>query len=288
VWEKSHKLSRERLQLAFWDADQCWKELERICAEGVGKHYSSDVNFGHASRVVEALARKGEKDVGRLLDLLGKKVEDFETDLMAWLEIFLVKLAGEMRLERAIPLVVKKLHECGEVLSEQCVEALGKIGTDAAAAAVAEGWLDTEWDYQSPLHLLDKVEHRWADHRIVGVGDGHGGEIGLVGERVAPAFVRPHVVDRAFAVCAQERARTRLDAIAAFLLVPLQVGGDELVRCHAQVRRNPGNIGSASQPHPASKPPRFLGRQVVARMACRSDRKLLAAAGFPSVPENND
>jgi hypothetical protein len=43
---------------------------------------------------------------------------------------------------------VKKLHACGEVLSEQCVEALGKIGTDAAAEAVAEGWLESEWDYR--------------------------------------------------------------------------------------------------------------------------------------------
>ena len=92
----------ERLRLAAWDADQCWKELERICAEGVGKHDSSDVDFGHASRVVEALARKGEGYVDRTLDLLGQKVEDFETDPMTWLEIFLVMLAGEMRLERAI------------------------------------------------------------------------------------------------------------------------------------------------------------------------------------------
>jgi hypothetical protein len=139
---------RERLQLATWDADQCWKELERICTEGTGKHYSSDVDFGHASRVVEALARQGNKYVDRILDLLAKKVEDFETDPMTWLEIFLVMLAGEMRLERAIPLVVKKLHIMGELLSEQCVEALGKIGTDAAAEAVAEGWLDSEWDYR--------------------------------------------------------------------------------------------------------------------------------------------
>jgi hypothetical protein len=139
---------RERLQLATWDADQCWKELERICAEGVGKHYSSDVDFGHASRVVEALARKGEGYVDRILDLLAEEVEDFETDPMTWLEIFLVELAGEMRLERVTPLVVKKLHECGEVLSEECVEALGKVGTDAAAEAVAEGWLESEWDYR--------------------------------------------------------------------------------------------------------------------------------------------
>jgi hypothetical protein len=155
---------RERLQLATWDADQCWHELERTCAEGVGKHYSSDVDFCHASRVVEALAHKGEKYVDRILDLLGQKVEDFETDPMTWLEIFLVMLAGEMRLERAIPLVVKKLHECGEILSEECVEALGKIGTDAAAGAVAEGWLDAVWDYR--LYATSALEKIHSDTTV--------------------------------------------------------------------------------------------------------------------------
>jgi hypothetical protein len=155
---------QERLQLATWDADQCWKELERVCAEGVGKQYASEVDFGHASRVVEALARQGEKYVDRILALLAKKVEDFETDPMTWQEIFLVMLAGEMRLERAIPLVVKKLHECGEILSEQCVEALGKIGTDAAAEAVAEGWLDAVWDYR--LYATSALETIHADTTV--------------------------------------------------------------------------------------------------------------------------
>lgn len=155
---------RERLQLASWDADQCWKELERICAEGVGKHYSSDVDFGHASRVVEALARQGDKYVDRILDLLAKEVEDFETDPMTWLEIFLVMLAGEMRLERTSPLVVKKLHVMGDVLSEQCVDALGKIGTDAAAEAVAEGWLEAEWDYR--LYATSALEKIHSDTTV--------------------------------------------------------------------------------------------------------------------------
>lgn len=155
---------RERLQLATWDAEQCWKELERLCAEGVGKPYSSDVDFGHASRIVEALARKSEKDVDRILDLLGKEVEDFENDPMTWLEIFLVMLAGEMRLEAAIPLVVKKLHAMGEILSEQCVEALGKIGTDAAAEAVAEGWLESEWDYR--VYATGALEKIHADTTV--------------------------------------------------------------------------------------------------------------------------
>jgi hypothetical protein len=155
---------RERLQLATWDADQCWTELERICAEEVGKQYSSDVDFDHASRVVEALARQGEKYVERMLELLAQEIEDYETDPMTWLEIFLVMLAGQMRLEQAIPLVVKKLHECGEVLSEQCVEALGKIGTDAAAEAVAEDWLESEWDYR--LYATSALERIHSDTTV--------------------------------------------------------------------------------------------------------------------------
>jgi hypothetical protein len=157
---------RERLRLASWDADQCWEELERICAGGVGKHYSSDVDFGHARRVVEALARQGERYVDRTLDLLGQEVEDFEADPLTWLEIFLVELAGEMRLGRAIPLVVKKLHGCGEILSEECVEALGKIGTDAAAEAVAEGWLAAEWDYR--LYATSALEKIHSDTTVRG------------------------------------------------------------------------------------------------------------------------
>jgi hypothetical protein len=149
--EFSHRLRPElqdSLRLAEWDADQCWRELERVCAAGVGKTLGDDFDFAHARRVVVALAGKRETDVERLLDLLGKEIVDFETDPMTWLEIFLVQLAGEMRLEGAIPLIVKKLHACGEILSEQCVEALGKIGTDAAAEAVSEGWLDAVWDYR--------------------------------------------------------------------------------------------------------------------------------------------
>src|SRR5262249_27071474 len=99
------------------------------------------------------------------------------------------------------------------------------------------------------LHLLDKVEHRRADHRIVGVGDAAEGEVRLIGERVAPALLRPHAVDHAFAVFAQERARGRPGAVVAFVLVPFEVGGDKLGWCDAQV------AGSISHCFPSSQNP---------------------------------
>jgi len=155
---------QERLDLFAWDADRCWKELEDISQKGVGKHFSGDVDFGHAGRVVQALARQGERYTEKVLELLGQPVTDFENDPMTWMEIFLVMLAGEMRLERAIPLMVAKFRLIGEVLSERCVDALGQIGTDAAAEAVAEGWLETEWDYR--LYATSALEKIHSDATV--------------------------------------------------------------------------------------------------------------------------
>lgn len=139
---------RERLQLLAWDADQCWKELERIAQEGKGKHHPGEVDFGHAELVVNALAWQGEKYTDRLLELLRQKVNYEVDDPMAWLEVFLVMLAGEMRLASAIPVIVAKLHDFGELLAEECVTALAKIGTDQAATVLSEGFLQEGWDYR--------------------------------------------------------------------------------------------------------------------------------------------
>jgi hypothetical protein len=94
------------------------------------------------------MARKGQTYIERILGLLGQKSVDDGNGPMTLSEEFLVMLAGEMRLERAIPLIVNKLHQCGELLSEDSVTALAKIGTGAAAEAVTEGWLESEWDYR--------------------------------------------------------------------------------------------------------------------------------------------
>ena len=85
-------------------------------------------------------APQGNRYVDRILDLLGQQVEDFENDPMLWMEVYLVMLAGEMRLERAIEPIVQKLHLEGEILWEECVTALAKIGTDTAVEAITQGW----------------------------------------------------------------------------------------------------------------------------------------------------
>jgi len=139
---------RERLELLSWNADRCWAELEAISKRGVQDESGESVDFQRVGHLVEALARHGPGQADRVLTLLRQKVEDYERDPMAWMEIFLVQLAGEMRLEAAVPLIVTKMHTLGDYLSEESETALAKIGTDAAAAAVTERWQEAEWDYR--------------------------------------------------------------------------------------------------------------------------------------------
>jgi uncharacterized protein YecA (UPF0149 family) len=97
---------------------------------------------------VKVLARQGDRYVDRILDRIGKKIVDVKNDPMLWMESFAIELAGEMRLEAATPLIVEKLHDEEDVAPEVCIEALSKIGTDAAVEAVVEGWPEAGWSYR--------------------------------------------------------------------------------------------------------------------------------------------
>ena len=57
-----------------------------------------------------------------------------------WLEIFLVQIAGDMRYEPAIPLIIKKLLIDGEILNEECDKTLTKIGTDEVIRVVRDSF----------------------------------------------------------------------------------------------------------------------------------------------------
>ena len=58
-----------------------------------------------------------------MMALLAEKIDDFENNPMRWLEPLMVYLAGEMRYEPAVPLIIGKLHEDSEVLGEECMDA---------------------------------------------------------------------------------------------------------------------------------------------------------------------
>lgn len=139
----------ERLRMLSWDEATCWQRLEEFCEEGKDKGFSNQVNLGYANRIVEALARYGQAYEPRVRELLTVKLDDYTGHPMAWLEPLVARLAGQARLESTIPLLVAKLVEDGgDLLNEECGEALTRIGSPAVLHAIAEAFPAAEQHFR--------------------------------------------------------------------------------------------------------------------------------------------
>jgi hypothetical protein len=138
---------RRRFELAKMTADQLWRRLEEIAAAGQGKQRRKDIESSEAKAIVAALGRDAS-NADRMSEWLRREFDrDAETP-QAWLEIFAARMAGEMRYEPAVPLLVDKLDVGEKVLSEEANVALMKIGTDAVIRAVCNVYPNAEYHFR--------------------------------------------------------------------------------------------------------------------------------------------
>ncbi|MCJ7821898.1 MAG: hypothetical protein MUQ26_02255, partial [Armatimonadetes bacterium] len=138
----------ERIELLGSDTEYCWEELERFCDEGKRKTYVNEVNLEHAYNLVEAVARNGSPYADRVLNLLSEEIDSYTDNPMAWMEGLAARLAGEMRLEAAVSLLVEKLHVDGDWTNEQCARALTRMGSDSAVELIAQEYPNSELHYR--------------------------------------------------------------------------------------------------------------------------------------------
>ena len=137
----------ERLEMATWDWHTGWAVLEQLGRDvrDQGQFRVSDYHRGR--RIVESLARhRNRADV--ILSLLQRRYRGYERNLMEWLESHIAEVAGKMRSEEAVPLLVERLHEDDFNLSNSCLTALIEIGGDRVVRTLAEHWREGEDDFR--------------------------------------------------------------------------------------------------------------------------------------------
>lgn len=145
---KTRETISDRIRLLAADAETCWQELQAFCEQVKTAEYISDVDLGPAYNLVEAIARAPGEFADRMMSVLQEKIEDFTDHPMAFMEPLTVRLAGEMRLQAAVPLVIGKLREDADWLSEECKRALKKIGSDGVVKAIAEDFPKADWSFR--------------------------------------------------------------------------------------------------------------------------------------------
>ena len=147
----------DRLQMRSWNWDSAWEALEDLGREVYADGRYRDPVARRAQRIIESLARHPEMG-GSLLPLLERRYRGYQKDLMWVLEPPLVELAGRMRLEEAVPILVERLNEDDLNVSESCHTALECIGGDMVVRAIAGQWLDAADEFRADVaEILERI-----------------------------------------------------------------------------------------------------------------------------------
>lgn len=138
----------DRLRLMTVDADACWQELEQLCEEHRAAADIGKFPTLQAFRLCEAITRDGGH-AEQVLAFLGQKISEDNDNPLAWLECFVARLAGEMRLEAAVPFLVTKLKDDGgDLMNEECQRAFVRVGTDGAVEEICRDFTAAPWHYR--------------------------------------------------------------------------------------------------------------------------------------------
>lgn len=138
----------DRTRLLSTAPDTAWRELEVFCERAKGQEYVSEVKLAPAYDLVEAIARAGGGYADRVIELLRQDTPDDTHQTLAWMQPLAARLAGEMRLEAAVDLLVGKLHEDYDWLDEECQRALVKLGTDGVVESIVETFPVAPWHFR--------------------------------------------------------------------------------------------------------------------------------------------
>jgi uncharacterized protein YchJ len=230
VDESERESVEETIMLHGFTAEKLWQELDEFCEHKKGEDHLSGEDIDFAHRLVQAMGRHPNVFDNRVLDLLGQEIEDFTDHPMKWMEPCIVRLAGELRLQQAIPLLIKKLHEDDEVLTPDCVRSLVKIGGDEVVEAVADDFREAEWAFRldsagifEKIHTDRSVEQSlalldWEEELVIQCRLAQSALLNFADQAIEPARqlvlnteLDPHVIE------------VRNDLLAASTLMGVQV-----------------------------------------------------------------
>lgn len=146
------KLLEERFAAAQKPAHALWYRLKKICKRYRSEEYLSDEDTIRYKAWIEALPRDPDWMKERILPILEKDYDDIQDPPMVWLELFASEIAGLMKLEEAVPHLVKRLHEeDDEEMVLVCSKALKRIGSSPVIDALVRAYPEasSEFRFQS-------------------------------------------------------------------------------------------------------------------------------------------
>lgn len=146
----------ERIEMAAWPWDRCWEALLNFGIDTMRRREFTQNDLRYAGRLVEALARDRD-NANAVLSLLKRPYKGKDRAMVLWLEPQIIAVAGELRLEAAIPLLMRRLTK--PKVMDDAFTALERIGTDAVVEAIDQKWWGADQDTRCSLAIILESIH---------------------------------------------------------------------------------------------------------------------------------
>lgn len=151
----------ERLDMLSWDWDRGWAALEALGQDTMRRGEFTHNDVRHAHHIVGSLARHRVTKASSVLSLLEVTHAGRAEAWLRWFEPLFVNLAGVMRLESAVPLLVERLYADNVNVNDEAITALIRINTDAVVEAIVDEWEDADTGFRAGAS--DVLEHICTD-----------------------------------------------------------------------------------------------------------------------------
>ena len=163
LFEDTVEQVQRRRDVASWSGTKLWEELQDFARRSEDEQYVGEIDHDYADALVEALAAHDVPDAETICELLRSFDEQG-----GWLETFLIDLAGERRLQEAIPILVDKFRIDTDYMLEQCSESLAKIGAPEAVHLIREAFLQESLCYKTYTSgLLAKIKAQESEDALI-------------------------------------------------------------------------------------------------------------------------
>ena len=143
-----HESVNRRLQFLGESPATLWERLEATAEQHKSAAEWRDFPHAEVDDLVTCLAELGSIPIDRMMELLQTEVADDEDSAVFWLRSKLVTLAGLIRHEPVLPVLIKMLRVDHDALSEESQTAMIRLGTDDVIRAIEATFLEEEWHWQ--------------------------------------------------------------------------------------------------------------------------------------------
>ncbi len=144
----------ERIWFLSRPGAELWQDLKEFCHTHEADSSVPTDDFNFACRIVQALGRHRDQFADEVVAILQGTTGDFDN----WMAGFAVRLAGEMKLEAAIPCMMEMLNDDNDWLNEECHLAFVKMGSDAIVSQFAQEFRKADWNLRmSVAYILEDI-----------------------------------------------------------------------------------------------------------------------------------